>query len=84
MSSGACDAAGVNRAHRELRARLADGLCGDDAHRGAHVDRTTRGEVPAVALLADAVLGTAGQQRAELNRLQAGVKQARMSATDSM
>ena len=53
---GAGDAAGVNRAHRELRARLADGLRGDDAHRGAHVDRTTGREVPAVALLAHAVL----------------------------
>ena len=42
---GACDAAGMNRAHRELRARLADGLCGDDAHRvptltGRRVERS--------------------------------------------
>ena len=65
------DAAGVNRAHRELGARLADGLGGDDAHGRADVDRTTRGEVPAVALLADAVLGLAGEQRAELDPLEA-------------
>ena len=72
---GTGDAAGVNRAHRELRTRLADGLGGNDAHRGAHVDRTTRGEVPAVALLADAVLGAAGQQGAELDLLEAGVEE---------
>ncbi len=81
---GASDAAGVNRAHRELRARLADGLCGDDAHRGAHVDRTTRGEIPAIALLADAVLGAAGQQRAELNFFRPASSRRWMSATDSM
>ena len=69
----ACDAAGVNRTHRELGARLADGLGGDDADRGADVDRTTRGEVPAIALLADTVLGTAGEKGAELDLLEAGI-----------
>ena len=68
---GAGDAAGVNGTHRELGARLADGLGGDDADGRTDVDRTTRGEVPAVALLADAVLGLAGEQSAELDLLEA-------------
>ena len=50
------DAARMDRPHRELGSGLADGLCGDDAHRGADADGTPRGEVPAVALLANPVL----------------------------
>ena len=50
------DTTGVERTHRELRARLADRLGGDDADRGADVDGAAAGEVPAVAGLADAVL----------------------------
>ena len=57
--------AGVERAHGQLRARLADGLGGNDAHRRADVDRTRRGQVPAVALLAHAVVGMAGHDRAD-------------------
>ena len=70
------DAAGVNGTHRELGARLADGLGGDDTDRGADVDGATGGEVPAVALLADAVLGLAGEQGAQLDLAQAGVPHA--------
>ena len=61
----ACDAAGVERTHGQLRAGLADGLGGDDADGGADVDRTARGKVPTVALLAHAMLGMAGHDRAD-------------------
>ena len=40
----------VERAHRELRARLADRLGGDDADRLADVDLVAAGEVAPVAL----------------------------------
>ena len=40
----------VERAHRELRARLADRLGGDDADRLADVDLVAAREVAAVAL----------------------------------
>ena len=56
-----------------LRTGLADGLGGDDADRGADGDGTTGGEIPAVALLAHAVLGAAGEQRAQGDLLHAGV-----------
>ena len=49
------DAAGVERSHRQLRARLADGLGGDDADRLADADQRARGQVAAVAQPADAV-----------------------------
>ena len=65
-------AADVEGAHGELRARLADRLRGDDADRLAHIDRRAAGEIAAVALAADAVLGLAGQHRADLHRLDAG------------
>ena len=43
-------AADVERAHRELGARLADRLAGDDAHRLADVDLVAAGEIAPVAL----------------------------------
>jgi hypothetical protein len=43
------DAAGVERPHRQLRARLADRLGGDDADRLARRDHLAGGEVAAVA-----------------------------------
>src|SRR3954452_594646 len=49
------DAAGVERPHRELRARLADGLGGDDADRLADADHLAGREVAAVAHAAHAV-----------------------------
>jgi hypothetical protein len=49
------DAAGMEGTHRELRARLADGLGRDDADGLAHVDGAVRGEGPSVARLADAL-----------------------------
>ena len=56
------DAAGVERPHRELRARLADRLGGDDAHRLAEVDEVAGGQVAAVAHAAHAVARGAGER----------------------
>ena len=47
--------AGVERAHRQLRAGLADRLGRDDAHRLADAHALARGEVAAIAGAADAV-----------------------------
>ena len=61
----------VERAHGELRTRLADRLRGDDAYRGADVDRTAARKIPAVAGLADTVLGVTRHDRATHDRLDA-------------
>ena len=66
-------AADVEGAHRELRARLADRLAGDDADRLADVDLVAAGEVAPVALGAHAALGLAGEHRADDDLLDAGV-----------
>ena len=55
-------AAGVEGPHRQLRARLADGLGGDDAHRLADLDEMPRGQVAAVAGTAHAVPRQAGKR----------------------
>ena len=65
------DAADVEGAHGQLGARLADGLGGDDADRLAHLDQVAAGQVAAVAQLADAALGLAGQDGADLDPLDA-------------
>ena len=67
---GRC-AADVKGLHGQLRARLPDGLSGDDAHRFADLDGTVRGEIASVTLAADAVLGLAGQHRADAHGLDA-------------
>ena len=67
------DAAGVERAHRELRAGLADGLRGDDADRLADVDHPAARERASVAQPAHADLGLARGDRADLDRLDAGL-----------
>src|SRR3712207_8349505 len=64
---------GVEGPHRQLRARLADGLGGDDADRLADVDRAPGRQRPAVAGRARSDLGVAGQHRADLDRLDAVV-----------
>ena len=51
---GAGHATGVERPHRQLRARLADGLGRDDADCLTDLDELARGEVSAVAGAADA------------------------------
>ena len=61
------DAADVEGPHRQLRAGLADRLRGDDADRLAGVHLGAAGEVAPVALGADAVLGLAGERRADLH-----------------
>ena len=53
----------MERAHGELRARLADGLRRDDAHGLALVDAIPPGQVSPIALRADAVAGRAGDGR---------------------
>ena len=66
-------AADVERAHRQLRAGLADRLRGDDADRQAEFDHLAGGQVAAVAVGADAAPRLAGQHRADLHLLDAGV-----------
>src|SRR5690606_23926690 len=63
----------VERAERELRARLTDRLRGQDADSLADVDCLHRREVAAVALAADAALRLAGQHGTDLHRLDARV-----------
>src|SRR5205823_13375085 len=58
------DAAGVERTHGQLRARLADGLRRDDADGLADLHQLAGGEIAAVALAADAELGVARLWRA--------------------
>ncbi len=52
---------------RQLRARFADGLCGDDTHRFAAFDQPAGCEVTTVAELANAALRFAGEHRADLH-----------------
>src|SRR4051812_212531 len=58
------DTAGVERTQGQLRARLADRLGGDDAHRVADRHELAGGHRHAVAALADARVGLALQHRA--------------------
>ena len=67
---------GVEGAHGQLGAWLADGLRGDDAHRFAHIHEFARRERTAVALGAGAHLGFAHQNRAGFHRLDSGSHQA--------
>ena len=62
-------AADVERAHRQLRARLTDRLRGDDADSLADVDGRTASKVAAVALAANALLRLARQHRADADFL---------------
>src|SRR5579883_903375 len=66
-------AADVEGAHGELGARLADRLRRDDTDRLAMVDRRAAGQIAAIALAADAVDELAGQRRADLHLLDAGL-----------
>src|SRR2546423_3634766 len=65
-------AADVERAHGELRARLADRLRRNDADRLAHVDRGAAGEIAPVAFAAHAVGGLAGEHRTDAHLLHSG------------
>ncbi len=65
VENTACrNAAGVEGTHGELRARLADGLGGDDADRHADFDRLARRHVLTVAASANAARRRAGERRA--------------------
>ena len=66
-------AADVEGAHRELRARLADRLGGDDADRLADVDAVAAREIAPVAERADAAPRLAGEHRADDDLLDAGL-----------
>ena len=59
--------------HRQLGTGLADGLGGDDTDRLTDGDGLTVRKVRAVALLAPAVLGAAGEDGADLDALDAGI-----------
>ena len=61
----------VERSQRELRARLADGLRGDDADRFAQVDDVHRRQVAAVAHAAETALRLTGEDGADLHRFDA-------------
>ena len=61
----------VERAHRQLRAGLADGLRGDDADRFAELHELPGRQIAAVAMRANAALAFAGQHRANLHALDA-------------
>ena len=64
-------AADVERAHRQLRAGLADRLRRDDADRQAELDQLAGRQVAAVALRAAAAAAGAGQHRADADLLDA-------------
>ena len=59
------NAASVEGPHRELRARLADGLGGDRAHGKSDLNRLPRRHVHAIAAGAHAARGSAGQAAAD-------------------
>ena len=61
----------MERAHRQLRARLADRLRGDDADRQAELDQLAGREVAAVALGAAAAAAGARQHRPDADLLDA-------------
>ena len=61
--------ADVERAKRELRARLADRLGGNDTDRFAEIDHVHGGQISAVAHAAQSTLRLAGEHRANLDRL---------------
>src|SRR6266478_561892 len=63
----------VEGPHRQLGTGFADRVRGDDADRFTVVDRRAAGEIAAVALAADAVDEFAGQGRADLHFLDAGL-----------
>ena len=64
------DAAGVERAHGELRSRLADRLRGDDADRQAFLDDLVGAHVHAIAAGTNAARAFASQRRAHADALE--------------
>ena len=72
LGDSRCRTADVEGTHRELRARLADGLRCDDAGSLAQFDQAAGGQVAAVAHHADTALRFAGQHGTDLHPLDAG------------
>ena len=68
-----CRAAVVEGPHGELCAGLTDRLRSDDAHRLTHLDQSAGGKHAAVALSAGSAARLAGEKRADLHALIAGV-----------
>ena len=60
------DTAGMERSHGQLGTGFTDGLGGDDTDRLAHGNRLAVCQVGTVALLADAMLGAAVEDRTDL------------------
>src|SRR5690606_9625180 len=76
-SSDVCSSdLGVEGAHGQLGAGLAYGLGGDDAYGGPHVHQPAYGQIAAVAAGAHAVAGAAGEDRADVHLLEAGLHEA--------
>src|SRR5467141_3791107 len=73
LDDAAGRAADVERPHGELRAGLADGLRGDDAHRLAQLGQAAGAEVTAIAEHADTALGVAGEAGTDPHALEARV-----------
>ena len=67
VSACGCRASGVEGAHGQLGAGLADGLGGHGADRFAEGDELVLAEVKAVALRADAADGPAGKRRTDVH-----------------
>ena len=63
----------VERTHGQLGTRLTDRLRGDHAHGLTHVDQMATGQIAAVAELAHAMRGFAGDRRTHLDDLHAGL-----------
>ena len=61
LCAGGCCSSDVEGSHGQLRTGLSDGLCGDDSDSLTDRNRLVGRKVAAVALLADAVLGLAGE-----------------------
>ena len=68
------DTTGVERTEGELRTGFTDGLGGNDADGFALLYHLGGGEVAAVALLADAVLGFAGEDGTDFDFFDAGFR----------
>ena len=64
---------GVEDSHGELGTRFTDGLSGHDTDGLAKFDEVTGGHVKTIAVLADAILGLAGEERADLDFLDAAL-----------
>src|SRR6185369_16372899 len=67
-----CRTTDVERTHRELRARFADGLSGDDADSFTEFDQAARSQVASVTENADATLRFAGEHGTDLDALDTG------------